>query len=233
MRVLIKLSAEALAGEKKKGFNEENALEVGNEIKKLVDEGHEVAIVVGAGNLWRGRSSSNKMDQFKAHQIGILATVMNAMYMSEILHEIDVDNEVNTPFVVGDITKVFLKDEVVENLKKGKVVIFGGGLGRPYFSSDTAAALRSIEIDCDLVLFAKNVDAVYDKDPNVYPDAKKYDKLTYSEMIEKQLKVIDLTASILCEENDVEIRLFNLNKKDAIIDAVNGKNNGTIIKKQF
>ena len=231
MRILIKLSAEALAGPKKQGFDEENALKVAREIKKIADDGNEVLITVGAGNLWRGRSSSEEMDRFKTHQIGIMGTIMNAMFMAEVFKEIGQDAIVQTPFPISEITKVFIKEDANKALQENKIVIFGGGIGQPFFSSDTAAILRSIEMDCNKILFAKNVDGVYDKDPNLFEDAKKFDIITYEEVIKNNLKVIDLTASVLASENNKDIYLFDLNKKDAIFNILNGKNEGTIIKK--
>lgn len=227
-RVLLKLSGEALAGEKKTGFDEETVKEVARQVKISADSGVQVCIVIGGGNFWRGRSS-NAIDRTKADQIGMLATVMNCIYVSEIFRSLGMDTEVFTPFAVGAMTKLFSKDEAVKCLEQGKVVFFAGGTGHPYFSTDTGIALRAVEMEADTILLAKAVDGIYDSDPKVNPKARKFDQISIQEVVEKQLAVIDLTASILCMENHMPLAVFGLNEQDAIAHAMNGEITGTIV----
>ena len=227
-RVLLKLSGEALAGEKKTGFDEETCLGVARQVKQIVEEGYQVAIVTGGGNFWRGRTSET-IDRTKADQIGMLATVMNCIYVSEIFRNCGMETKVFSAFNVEGIVSVFDKDEVMKALSEYKVVFFAGGTGHPYFSTDSGIALRAIEIEADCILLAKAVDGVYDKDPAKYPDAKRFDELSIKEVVERQLQVIDMTASILCMENHMPLSVFSLNKKGAITDALNGKIDGTYI----
>lgn len=227
-RVLLKLSGEALAGEKKTGFDEETVKEVARQVKISADSGVQVCIVIGGGNFWRGRSS-NAIDRTKADQIGMLATVMNCIYVSEIFRSLGMDTEVITPFAVGAMTKLFSKDEAVKCLEQGKVVFFAGGTGHPYFSTDTGIALRAVEMEADTILLAKAVDGIYDSDPKVNPKARKFDRISIQEVVEKQLAVIDLTASILCMENHMPLAVFGLNEQDAIAHAMNGEITGTIV----
>ncbi|RZS92853.1 UMP kinase [Cuneatibacter caecimuris] len=227
-RVLLKLSGEALAGEKKTGFDEETVKEVARQVKISADSGVQVCIVIGGGNFWRGRSS-NAIDRTKADQIGMLATVMNCIYVSEIFRSLGMDTEVFTPFAVGAMTKLFSKDEAVKCLEQGKVVFFAGGTGHPYFSTDTGIALRAVEMEADTILLAKAVDGIYDSDPKVNPKARKFDRISIQEVVEKQLAVIDLTASILCMENHMPLAVFGLNEQDAIAHAMNGEITGTIV----
>ena len=202
-RVLLKLSGEALAGEKKTGFDEETVLGIASQVKELVREGVQIAVVTGGGNFWRGRSSQN-MDRTKADQIGMLATVMNCVYVSEIFRSRGLKTRVMTPFECGSFTQLFSKDAAVDALNAGEVVFFAGGTGHPYFSTDTATLLRAIEIEADRILLAKSIDGVYDDDPKDNPDAKKYQTVSIDEVIEKNLKVVDMTASILAKENRPE-----------------------------
>lgn len=227
-RVLLKLSGEALAGEKKTGFDEETVKEVARQVKISADSGVQVCIVIGGGNFWRGRSS-NAIDRTKADQIGMLATVMNCIYVSEIFRSLGMGTEVFTPFAVGAMTKLFSKDEAVKCLEQGKVVFFAGGTGHPYFSTDTGIALRAVEMEADTILLAKAVDGIYDSDPKVNPKARKFDRISIQEVVEKQLAVIDLTASILCMENHMPLAVFGLNEQDAIAHAMNGEITGTIV----
>mgnify|MGYP002859711622 CR=1 FL=1 len=227
-RVLLKLSGEALAGDKHTGFSEASCMEVSGQIKEIVDMGAEVAIVTGGGNFWRGRTSEN-MDRSKADQIGMLATVMNCMYVSECLRSYDLDTVIYTPFAVGAFTRLYSKDEAVADLKAGKVVFFAGGTGHPYFSTDTATALRAIEIGADCILLAKAVDGIYDSDPATNPDAKRFDTISISDVIDKRLLALDLSASIMCMENKMPMRVFALQEKDSIINAFSENNNGTIV----
>lgn len=227
-RVLLKLSGEALAGDKKTGFDEATCIGVAEQVKKLADDGIQVAIVTGGGNFWRGRTSET-IDRTKADQIGMLATVMNCIYVSDIFRHVGMKTEVFTPFVCGAFTSLFSKDAAVEALEAGKVIFFAGGTGHPYFSTDTGIALRAIEMEADCILLAKAIDGVYDSDPKLNPDAKKYDTISIEEVIEKQLAVVDLTASIMCMEHKMPMAVFSLNEKDAIADAMQGKINGTIV----
>ena len=225
-RVLLKLSGEALAGEKKTGFDEATCIGVAKQVKQLVDEGVQVAIVTGGGNFWRGRTSET-IDRTKADQIGMLATVMNCIYVSDICRYLGLKTEIFTPFVCGAFTSLYSKDAVEEAFAEGKILFFAGGTGHPYFSTDTATVLRAIEIEADEILLAKAVDGVYDSDPKTNPDAKKFDEISIQEVIEKDLKVVDMTASILCKENKMPMLVFGLNEENSIVNAANGKINGT------
>ena len=227
-RVLLKLSGEALAGDKKTGFDEATVKEVARQVKTAVDDGIEVGIVIGGGNFWRGRQS-NAIDRTKADQIGMLATVMNCIYVSEIFRSEGMMTQILTPFECGSLTKLFSKDRANKYFSKGMAVFFAGGTGHPYFSTDTGVALRAIEMDADCILLAKAIDGVYDSDPKINPDAKKYDTITIQEVIDKQLAVVDLTASIMCMENHVPMAVFSLNEKDGIVNAMRGKINGTVV----
>lgn len=227
-RVLLKLSGEALAGEKKTGFDEATCIQVANQVKQLVDAGTQVGIVIGGGNFWRGRTS-NAIDRTKADQIGMLATIMNCIYVSEIFRNAGMQTEILTPFAVGAMTRLFSKDLANQYFKEGKVVFFAGGTGHPYFSTDTGITLRAVEMDADCILLAKSIDGVYDSDPKVNPDAKRYDTISIQEVIDKQLAVVDLTASIMCMEHKMPMAVFDLNEKDSIANAMQGKINGTIV----
>lgn len=227
-RVLLKLSGEALAGDKKTGFDEATCIAVAKQVKKIVDKGVQVAIVIGGGNFWRGRTS-NKIDRPKADGIGMLATIMNCMYVSEIFRTEGMDTNVYTPFACGTWTRLFAKDDVMADLKSGKVVFFAGGTGHPYFSTDMTMVLRAIEIEADCILGAKAIDGVYDSDPAINPDAKKYDELPISKIVDDRLGVIDLAASVLAMENKMPMILFGLNEEDSIDKAVSGQKIGTKI----
>lgn len=227
-RVLLKLSGEALSGEKGTGFDEETCIKVAKQIKELVNNGTEVAIVIGGGNFWRGRTSET-IDRTKADQIGMMATVMNCVYMSEICRYVGLMTQVLTPFEFGSFTKLFSKDRVNKYLAKKMVVFLAGGTGHPYFSTDTATALRAIEIEADIILAAKSIDGVYDSDPAKNPDAKKYDTLPISRVIDEKLGVVDLAAAVLCYENKMPMMVFGLNEENSIVNTVSGKCTGTII----
>ena len=227
-RVLLKLSGEMLAGGNKSGFDEATVKEVAMQVKEAVDDGVEVGVVIGGGNFWRGRDSEN-IDRTKADQIGMLATVMNCIYVSEIFQSEGMKTEILTPFAVGTMTKLFSKDRALKYLKKGTVVFFAGGTGHPYFSTDTGAALRAVEIEADCILLAKAIDGVYDSDPKLNPEAKKFDQLTIQEVIDKKLAVVDLTASVLCMENHIPLAVFSLDEKNGIANALKGKINGTVV----
>ena len=227
-RVLLKLSGEALAGDKHFGFDEETVVGVAKQVNVLVDKGIEVGIVIGGRNFWRGRSSE-KIDRTKADSIGMLATVMNCIYVSEIFRTEGMKTQVLTPFECGSFTKLFSKDRANKYFDKGMVVFFAGGIGHPYFSTDMGTVLRAIEIEADIVLSAKSIDGVYDKDPAKYPDAKKFDEISIKDVIDNKLGVIDLAASVLAMENKMPMLIFGLNEKDSIINTVSGKFTGTKI----
>ena len=228
MRILLKLSGEALAGEKKFGFDEETVLMVARQVKEIVDKGTEVGIVIGGGNFWRGRSSEN-IDRTKADQIGMLATVMNCIYVSEIFRSVGLETNILTPFEVGSFTKLFSKDRANKYFKRGNVVFFAGGSGHPYFSTDTPAVLRAIEVDADAVLLAKSIDGVYSADPKKDPTAVKYDEISINDVIAKNLQVVDMTASILARDNKMELWVFPLYEENSIVNTLYGKFNGTKI----
>ncbi|MCP1103392.1 uridylate kinase [Aequitasia blattaphilus] len=225
-RVLLKLSGEALAGDKKTGFDEETCVKVANQVKELVDQNIQVAIVTGGGNFWRGRTSET-IDRVKADQIGMLATVMNCIYVSDIFRYVGMKTEVFTPFQCGAFTTLFSKDRALQSLEEGKVVFFAGGTGHPYFSTDTGSVLRAIEIEADAMLLAKAIDGIYDSDPKENPDAQKYEEISIEEMIDKRLMAIDLAASIMCMENKVPLLVFGLNEENSIANSITDKFTGT------
>lgn len=225
-RILLKLSGEALAGEKKTGFDEETVRGVAMQVKQLVDDGIQVGIVIGGGNFWRGRSSEN-IDRTKADQIGMLATIMNCIYVSEIFRSVGMMTSVLTPFECGSFTKLFSKDRANKYFARNMVVFFAGGTGHPYFSTDTGVVLRAVEVDADVILLAKAVDGVYDDDPHSNPNARKYEEISIDEVIEKNLQVVDMTASILARDNKMPMWVFALNQENSIVNTVKGKFNGT------
>ncbi len=227
-RVLLKLSGEALAGGKKTGFDEATVRAAAKQVKSAVDEGVQVCIVTGGGNFWRGRES-DAIDRTKADQIGMLATVMNCIYVSEVFRSEGMKTEVLTPFAVGSMTKLFSKDLALEALSAGKVVFFAGGTGHPYFSTDTGAALRAAEVEADCILLAKNIDGVYDSDPKLNPDAVKYDEISIQEVLDKKLAVVDLTASVICMENHIPLAVFGLAEENGIANALKGIISGTVV----
>ncbi len=228
MRILLKLSGEALAGPNKTGFDEATVRGVALQVKELIDKGTEVGVVIGGGNFWRGRTSDS-IDRVKADQIGMLATIMNCIYVSEIFRSVGMQTNILTPFECGSFTKLFSKDRAVKDLKKGNVVFFAGGTGHPYFSTDTGAALRAIEIEADVMLLAKAIDGVYDSDPAVNPDAKRYDEISIDDVVAQNLQVVDMTASIMVKENHIPMRVFALQEENSIIKAESGNFNGTTV----
>ncbi len=225
-RILLKLSGEALAGEKKTGFDEDTVREVALQVRELVEAGIQVGIVTGGGNFWRGRTSEN-IDRTKADQIGMLATVMNCIYVSEIFRSIGMKTAVLTPFACGSFTDLFSKDRANRCFEEGMVVFFAGGTGHPYFSTDTGVVLRAIEVEADVILLAKSIDGVYDSDPKINPDAKRYDEVGIDQVIAENLQVVDMTASILARDNKVPMWVFSLNEKNSIVNTVKGRFNGT------
>ncbi len=225
-KILLKLSGEALAGDKKTGLDEGTVMEVARQVKAIAEDGIQVSIVIGGGNFWRGRSSG-AIDRCKADQIGMMATVMNCIYVSEIFRHAGLRTEVFTPFVCGAFTRLFSKDEADLCLEQGKVIFFAGGTGHPYFSTDTTAALRAVEMEADVILLAKAVDGVYDSDPKDNPNAERYEEIHIKDVIDKQLAVMDLTASIMCMENRMPMLVFGLQGKDSIVRTVRGEFCGT------
>ncbi len=225
-RILLKLSGEALAGEKKTGFDEPTITAVANQVKQLVTDGIEVGIVIGGGNFWRGRTSET-IDRTKADQIGMLATVMNCIYVSEIFRSVGMNTEVLTPFACSTFTKMFSKDSANEYFAQGKVVFFAGGTGHPYFSTDTGVVLRAIEVEAEVILLAKSIDGVYNDDPSKNTNAVKYQEVTIQEVIDKNLQVVDMTASILARDHKMEMWVFGLNEEQSIVNAVTGTFSGT------
>ena len=228
-RILLKLSGEALSGDKGFGFDEATCLEVGRQVKEITDKGTQVAIVIGGGNFWIGRNSSKIIERTKSDQVGMLGTVMNCIYVSEILRTMGMATEVFTPFVCGAFTELFSKDKAMAALSEGKVVFFAGGTGHPYFSTDTGTTLRAIEIEADAILLAKAIDGVYDKDPKVCPDAVKYDEISIQQVVDQRLQVVDLTATIMCLENHMPMVVFGLNEKNSIVETLYGEFNGTYV----
>ena len=226
-RVILKLSGEALA-KKEGGYNDELIENIANQVKTIVDKGTDVGVVIGGGNYWRGRSNDN-IDRTKADQIGMLATIMNCIYVSEIFRSQGLKTNILTPFECGSMTKLFSKDRANKYFEKGMVVFFAGGTGHPYFSTDTGIVLRAIELDADAILLAKAIDGIYDSDPKLNPEAKKYDTLSINEVVEKKLGVIDMTASVMCMENKMPLMVFGLEEENSIVNALSGKFNGTVV----
>ncbi len=227
-RILLKLSGEALAGDKHTGFDEATVLEIARQVKAVHDDGAEIGVVIGGGNFWRGRTSEN-MDRTKADQIGMLATIMNCIYVSEMFRSTGLETEILTPFECGSVTKLFSKDRANKYFGQGKIVFFAGGTGHPYFSTDTGIVLRAIEMEADAIYLAKAIDGVYDSDPKTNPAAVKYDSVAIDDVIANKLAVIDMTASVMCMENRMPLVVFGLNEKDSIINTYNGKFNGTVV----
>lgn len=228
-RVLLKLSGEVLAGEKGTGIDFNKVTEVCRSIKECVDMGVEIAIVVGGGNFWRGRTSG-EMDRTRADHMGMLATTINSLALCDALEQLGVTARVQTAIEMRQIAEPYIRNKAMRHLEKGRVVIFGCGTGNPFFSTDTAAALRGAEIGADVIFKATNVDGVYDSDPKTNPNAKKYDTLTHHDVLAKELHVMDSTAASLCMDNGIQILVFNLNDPQNIVSAVLGNHNGTLVK---
>ena len=226
-RVILKLSGEALA-KKEGGYNDELIENIANQVKTIVNKGTDVGVVIGGGNYWRGRSNDN-IDRTKADQIGMLATIMNCIYVSEIFRSQGLKTNILTPFECGSMTKLFSNDRANKYFEKGMVVFFAGGTGHPYFSTDTGIVLRAIELDADAILLAKAIDGIYDSDPKLNPEAKKYDTISINEVVEKKLGVIDMTASVMCMENKMPLMVFGLEEENSIVNALSGKFNGTVV----
>lgn len=228
-RLLLKLSGEVLAGEKGTGIDFEKVLDVCKRVKQCVDMGVQVAIVVGGGNFWRGRSSV-KMDRTRADHMGMLATSINSLALADALEQLGVTARVQTAIEMRQIAEPYIRNKAVRHLEKGRVVIFGCGTGNPFFSTDTAAALRAAEIGADVIFKATNVDGVYDSDPKLNPNAKKYDTLSHIDVLQQGLHVMDSTAASLCMDNGIKILVFNLDNPDNIVSAVTGETIGTLVK---
>ena len=227
-RILLKLSGESLAGENKHGIDFDTVLKICEPIKKCVDAGVEVAIVVGGGNFWRGRTSGD-MDRTRADHMGMLATTINALGVCDALEQLGVDVRVQTAISMRQVAEPYIRNKAVSHLDKGRVVIFGCGTGKPFFSTDTAAALRAVEIEADIIMKATMVDGVYDSDPKKNPDAKKFDCISFQEVLSRDLAVMDSTASALCKDNDLPILVFSIEEPENIYRAVCGENIGTVV----
>ena len=225
-RVLLKISGEALAGEDHFGINEEMLKKVALQVKEISEMGVQVAVVVGGGNFWRGRTSKS-MDRATADYMGMLATVMNCIYVSEIFRSTGMQTNILTPFVCGAFTELFSKDKANSCFAQGQVVFFAGGTGHPYFSTDTGVVLRAIEVEAEVILLAKAIDGVYDDDPNKNPNAKKFEEVSIDEVVARNLQVVDMTASILARDNKMPMWVFGLNEENSIVNTVKGKFNGT------
>ena len=228
-RVLIKVSGEAMAGDQKYGINEEMTAQTAKMLKEVVEAGVQVAVVVGGGNFWRGRSSE-KMNRASADYIGMMATIMNAIALQEALEADGVSTVVQTSIQMPQLAEVYNRRRALFHLQKGRVVIFGGGTGSPFFSTDTTASLRAAEVEAEVILMAKNIDAVYSDDPNKNPDAVRYTHLTHAEVLEKDLKVMDGTAAAMCRDNNIAIHVFGLAEENGIMRAICGEEIGTIVE---
>lgn len=228
-RVLLKLSGESLAGNEKHGIDFDTVLKFCEPVKKLVDMGVEVAIVVGGGNFWRGRSSG-QMDRTRADHMGMLATVINALGVADALEQFDLQVRVQTAISMQQVAEPYIRNRAVRHLEKGRVVVFGCGTGNPFFSTDTAAALRAAEIEADIILKATMVDGVYDSDPKKNPDAKKFKTLTFQDVLNKNLGVMDSTAAAICKDNNIPIIVFSLDNPQNIVSAVCGEDVGTLVE---
>ncbi len=228
-RILLKLSGESLAGENKHGIDFDTVQKICEPIKKCVEAGVQVAVVVGGGNFWRGRSSG-EMDRTRADHMGMLATTINALGVADALESLDVDVRVQTAISMRQVAEPYIRNKAISHLNKGRVVIFGCGTGNPFFSTDTAAALRAVEIEADVIMKATMVDGVYDSDPKTNPDAKKFETITHQDVLNKGLAVMDSTASALCKDNDLPILVFSIDDPENIYRAVCGENIGTIVE---
>lgn len=231
-RVIIKLSGEALAGDKGFGIDPIIIKNICSKIKKAKDLGVEIAIVVGGGNIWRGRDGEG-IDRATADYMGMLATVINALALQDALEHLGIDVRVQTAIEMKEIAEPYIRRRSIRHLEKGRIVVFASGTGNPFFSTDTTAALRAAEIDAEVILSAKKVDAVYDSDPNLNKNAKKIDKLTYIDVLNKGLKVMDSTAISLCMDNKIPVLVFGLNNPDNIVKVLCGENIGTIVKEEI
>lgn len=229
-RILLKLSGEALAGDREMGLDMPTVENICRSIKKTAEAGAEIGIVVGGGNFWRGRSS-NSADRARADHIGMLATTMNALAVADVLEGLGCTVRVQTAITMQQVAEPFILGKALRHFEKGRIVIFGCGTGNPFFSTDSAAALRAAELKADVILKATMVDGIYDKDPKKFPDAVKYDIITHHEVLVKRLQVMDSAAAAICTENNIPIIVFDLSRPDNILDAVMGKSVGTLVTK--
>ncbi len=230
-RILLKVSGEALAGEKKTGLNYDVITDICKSVKKCYDAGVQIAIVVGGGNFWRGRSSG-AMDRTRADHIGMLATAMNALAIADVLESLGCEVRVQTAITMQQVAEPYIRNKAMNHFKKGRIVIFGCGTGNPFFSTDTAAALRAVEIEADIFFKATLVDGVYDKDPHKYADAKKFSTLTFSQVLSEELGVMDSTAATMCRDNNMKMLVFDLSRPDNIYDAIMGEDIGTVVSEE-
>lgn len=229
-RILLKLSGEALAGGQHRGLDFDTIGRVCDVVGQCVAQGVQVAIVVGGGNFWRGlKDGSGRMERTRADHMGMLATTINALALADALEQLDCDVRVQTAIAMNQIAEPYIRNRAIRHLEKGRVVIFGCGTGNPFFSTDTAAALRAAEMEADIIFKASMVDGVYDKDPKKYPDAVKYDELSYLDVLNRDLKVMDSTAATMCRDNNIPILVFNLNDPRNIVRAVCGEPIGTVV----
>lgn len=227
-RIILKLSGEVLAGKTKHGIDFERTLEIAREVKECVELGYEIGIVVGGGNFWRGKSNEY-MDRATSDYIGMMGTVMNALALGDAFKQIGTPVRVQTGVEMRQIAEFYIKDRAIRHLNKGRVVIFGCGTGSPFFSTDTASSLRAAEVNADILIKATKVDGIYDKDPKKYKNAKRYDKLSYIEVLNKELHIMDSTAISLCMEENIPIMVFDINKKGNLVKVITGENVGTLV----
>ena len=230
-RILLKISGEALAGNKHFGLDFDTVLDICRAIKQVTDMGTQVAIVVGGGNFWRGRTSG-KMDRTRADHMGMLATVINSLAIADALEQLGVPVRVQTSIAMQQFAEPYIRNRAVRHLEKGRVIIIGCGTGNPFFTTDSAAALRAAEIDADIIFKATNVDGVYDSDPNINSNAKKYDNLSFLDVLNRELKVMDSTAASLCKDNNIPILVFNIKDPQNLVKAAIGENIGTIVMRK-
>ncbi|MCL2857608.1 MAG: UMP kinase [Oscillospiraceae bacterium] len=228
-RVLLKLSGEAMAGDSKFGLNDEAVRGIAASVRDCANLGAQIGVVVGGGNFWRGRQSGS-MDRTRADHMGMLATVMNALSFADALEALDVKVRVQTAIVMQQIAEPYIRSRAMRHLEKGRVLVFGCGTGNPFFSTDTAAALRAAEIDADIIFKASVVDGVYDSDPNINPDAKKFDQITFTQVLAQGLAAMDSTAASMCKDNNIPVQVFSLRDPQNILRALQGEPIGTIVK---
>lgn len=231
-RILLKLSGEALAGDKKFGIDHDTIVKICGSIKKCVELGAQIGIVVGGGNFFRGRTSQDMEDRTRADHMGMLATVMNALALADALEACEVPVRVQTAITMQQIAEPYIRGRAIRHMQKGRIVIFGCGTGNPFFSTDTASSLRAAEIEADIIFKATMVDGVYDRDPHKFPDAVKYESLSFQQMLEQNLGVMDSTAAAMCKENNIPVLVFSLDNPDNIVEAIRGENIGTIVREE-
>ena len=229
-RVLLKISGEALAGNAKTGIDIETLGAICDKVKEVSDLGVQVSIVVGGGNFWRGRRNGEQMEKTTADYMGMLATTMNALALQDALEARGVYTRVQTAIEMREIAEPYIKRKAAKHLERGRIVIFACGTGNPYFTTDTAAALRAAETEADVILLGKNIDGVYSADPKLDPTAVKYDEISYAEVLSKDLKVMDSTATALCKDNNIPLQVFGIADPENIVRAVKGEHIGTIVK---